>query len=174
MAQRGCLMITTTKIIIMTIMMVSLKHSTPVYNCKLSYSLIPALYLSRKDTLLCYTVLPKCFLCGLLSGWNKIYSSSKISSKSYLKKCLYQHSQNLKTWDSKCLALIAQMVRTFGLNPKVGGSSPLRSDIFRLKTFDTFTRTPVRVSKMKAVAPAQLTFQKLTLLQKYLYRQRQY
>ena len=130
MAQRGCLMITTTKIIIMTIMMVSLKHSTPVYNCKLSYSLIPALYLSRKDTLLCYTVLPKCFLCGLLSGWNKIYTSSKISSKSYLKKYLYHQSQNSKTWDSKCLALIAQMVRTFSLNPKVGGSSPLRSRHF--------------------------------------------
>ena len=33
--------------------------------------------------------------------------------------------------------------------------------------FDTFTRTPVRVSKMNAVARAQLTFQILTLLEKY-------
>ena len=29
-----------------------------------------------------------------------------------------------KTWNSECLALIAQMVRAFGMNPKVGGSSP--------------------------------------------------
>ena len=32
-------------------------------------------------------------------------------------------------------------------------------DIFCLKNFDTFTRTPVHVSKMNAVARAQLTFQ---------------
>ena len=36
-------------------------------------------------------------------------------------------------------------------------------DIVCLKKFDTFTRTPVRVSKMNAVARAQLTFQMLTL-----------
>ena len=40
------------------------------------------------------------------------------------------------------------------------------------KTF-TFTRTPVLVSKMNAVARAQLTFQIVILLQKYLYRQSQ-
>ena len=41
-------------------------------------------------------------------------------------------------------------------------------DIFCLKNFDTFTRTPVRVPKMNAVDHAQLTFQMLTLLQKYI------
>ena len=41
-------------------------------------------------------------------------------------------------------------------------------DIFCLN-FDTFTRTSVRVSKMNAVARAQLTFQIFTLLQKYVY-----
>ena len=41
-------------------------------------------------------------------------------------------------------------------------------DIFCLKKFDTFSRTPVHVSKINAVARAQLTFQMLTLLQKYL------
>ena len=40
-------------------------------------------------------------------------------------------------------------------------------DIFCLKNFDTF-RTSVRVSKMNAVARAQLPVQMLTLLQKYL------
>ena len=44
--------------------------------------------------------------------------------------------------------------------------SPSGRDIFCLKTFDTFTRTAVRVSKMNAVARAQLTFQMLTLLKK--------
>ena len=66
------------------------------------------------------------------------------------------------------LALIAQKVRAFGMNPKVGGSSPPRvGTIFCLKNFDTFTRTSVRVSKMNAVACVQLTLQMSTLLQKY-------
>ena len=52
------------------------------------------------------------------------------------------------------------------MNPKVGGSSPPQVEC--LKNFDTFTRTPIRVSKMNAVARAQLTFQMLTLLQKYI------
>ena len=48
-----------------------------------------------------------------------------------------------------------------------GFESPSGRDICCLKTFDTFKRTPVRVSKMNAVARAQLTFQMLTLLKKY-------
>ena len=40
-----------------------------------------------------------------------------------------------KAWDSKCLALIAQMVRAFGMNPKVGGLSPSQVEAFTvLKT----------------------------------------
>ena len=42
-------------------------------------------------------------------------------------------------------------------------------DIFCLKNFHTLTRTPVRVLKTNAVACAQLIFEMLTLLQKYLY-----
>ena len=49
-----------------------------------------------------------------------------------------------------------------------GFESPSGRDIFCLKNFYTFTRTPVRVSKMNAVACAQLTFQMLALL-KYIY-----
>ena len=84
--------------------------------------------------------------------------------------------QVFKTWDIKCLALIAQMVREFRMNPKVnwGFESPSDRDIFWLINFDTFTRTFVRVSQMNAVARAQLTFHMLTFLQKYLYRQSQY
>ena len=51
----------------------------------------------------------------------------------------------------------------------LGFESPSGRDIFCLKNFDTFPRTPVRVSKMNAVARAQLTFQMLALLQKQLY-----
>ena len=47
-----------------------------------------------------------------------------------LKKYLYRQSQYSKTWDSKCLALIAQIVRAFGMNPKVGGSSPPQVEAF--------------------------------------------
>ena len=52
--------------------------------------------------------------------------------------------------------------------------SPSGRDIFCLKNFDTFKRTPGRVSKMNAVARAQFTFQMLTVLQKYLHCQSQY
>ena len=49
-----------------------------------------------------------------------------------------------------------------------GGGGGGRRDIFCLKNFDTFSRTIVRVSKMNAVARAQLISQMLTLLKKYL------
>ena len=55
-----------------------------------------------------------------------------------------------------------------------GFESPSGRDIFCLKNFDTFTITHVRLSKMNAVARAQLTFQMLTLLWKYLYCQSQH
>ena len=47
-----------------------------------------------------------------------------------LKKYLYRQCQYSITWDIKCLALIAQIVRAFGMNPKVGGSSPPQVDTF--------------------------------------------
>ena len=49
-----------------------------------------------------------------------------------------------------------------------GFQSPSGRDKFCLNDFDTFTRTPVRVSKIYAVARAQLTFQMFTLLKKDL------
>ena len=52
------------------------------------------------------------------------------------------------------------------------GSSPPQVEDFSVSK--TFTRTSVRVSKMNAVACAQITFQMLTLLQTYLYHQSQY
>ena len=47
-----------------------------------------------------------------------------------LQKYLHHQSQYSKTWDRKCLALIAQQVRAFGINPKVGGSRPPQVETF--------------------------------------------
>ena len=47
-----------------------------------------------------------------------------------LKKYLYRQSPCSKSWDSKCLALIAQIVRAFGMNPEVGVRVCLRSRHF--------------------------------------------
>ena len=56
------------------------------------------------------------------------------------------------------------MVREFGMNPKVGVSDPSQIETFSVSK--TFARTCVRVSKMNAVACAQLTAQMLTVLLK--------
>ena len=39
----------------------------------------------------------------------------------------HQYSQS---WDSKCLAIVAQMVRVFGMTPEVGGSCPPQVETF--------------------------------------------
>ena len=64
---------------------------------------------------------------------------------------------------------IAQMARAFGISQKIGGwvEIPSGREIFCPQNFDAFTRKSVRVSKINAVARAQLTFQMLTLLNKY-------
>ena len=55
------------------------------------------------------------------------------------------------------------MVRAFGMNPKVAGSSSSEVDTFSVsKTLTTSQEN--RVSEMNAVARAQLTFQMLTYL----------
>ena len=78
-----------------------------------------------------------------------------------LLKYLYHQSQYLKTLDSKSLALITQIRHEFEGS---GFESPSGRDIFCLKNFDTFTRTPVRVPKMNDVDCAQLILKMLDLL----------
>ena len=56
------------------------------------------------------------------------------SNVNFTSKYLYHQNQYSKTRDSKCLALIAQMVRAFGTNPKVGVRVPLRSRHFLSQT----------------------------------------
>ena len=45
-------------------------------------------------------------------------------------KYIYFQSQYSRTWDSKCLALIAQLVRAFSMNPKFWGCSPHQVETF--------------------------------------------
>ena len=63
-----------------------------------------------------------------------------------LQKYLYSQSQYSNTWDRKCLAPIAQMVRAFGMNPKVVGSSSPQVVTFSQKHwhFDKNTRSYVQ------------------------------
>ena len=77
-----------------------------------------------------------------------------------------------KTWDSKNLALITQMARAFGTNPKAWVS--LKSRHFLSQKFRHFNKIICLWVEMNAVDGAQLAFQMLTLLQKYLNRQSQH
>ena len=82
---------------------------------------------------------------------------------------IYTARAIIKNMGQQMSGLINQMARVFGINPKVGGlDSPSGRDFFCLKNFDTFTRTSVRVSKMNAVARSLLTFEMLTLVDKYI------
>ena len=51
-----------------------------------------------------------------------------ISNVGLLKKYLYSKSHYSDTWDGKCLAPIAQMVRAFGMNTNIGDWSPPQVD----------------------------------------------
>ena len=46
----------------------------------------------------------------------------------------------------------SNVVRAFGINPKVGGSSPPQVETFSVWIIDTFTRISVSESKMNIVA----------------------
>ena len=71
---------------------------------------------------------------------------------------------------SQVLAPVAQMVREYGMNRKVGGSSPSWIETFSVSITSTLSKkTSVRESKMNAVIHAQLTLQMLDLHRKYQY-----
>ena len=72
----------------------------------------------------------------------------------YLKKYLYRQSQYSNTWDSKCLALIAQVVRAFGMNPMVGGSSPPQVETFSVSKSLTLSQEYPLVSQKWMLLPA--------------------
>ena len=68
----------------------------------------------------------------------------------------------------KCLALIAQVVPALGMNLKIGGLSAPQAETFSVSKSLTLSQEYLEL-KINAVAYAQLTFQMLTLLKKYLY-----
>ena len=70
-----------------------------------------------------------------------------ISNVNFLQKYLYCQSEYSPTWDSKWLDLIAQMIRVFGMNPKVGGSSPPEVEtFFVLKIINKWTQRRREIS----------------------------
>ena len=86
-----------------------------------------------------------------------------------LKKYLYLCSCVQKHGTANVWPLLLKWLEHSHESEGWGFESTSGRDILCLKNFDTFTRTSVRVSKINAVARAQLTFQMFTLLKKYLY-----
>ena len=69
-------------------------------------------------------------------------------------KYLYHQSQYSKTRDSKYLAMIAQMVRAFGMNPKVGDSSLLQVEPFSVSKTLTLSQEHPFVYRKWMLLPA--------------------
>ena len=108
---------------------------------------------------ICVAIIRYFILC-VAKNVSNVYGSPRWPTIPDKREYTINHqSQYSKTWHSKCLASMAQMVWAFGMNPKVGWfESPSGGDIFCLKNFDTFSRTSLCVSKINVVAHAQLTF----------------
>ena len=83
---------------------------------------------------------------------------------SLLQKYLYRQSQNSETLGRKCLALIAQMVRVFGMNPNVGDSNPPQVETFSVSKALTLSQEHPFVCRKWMLLPTQLTFRMLALL----------
>ena len=80
----------------------------------------------------------------------------------WLQKYLCRQNQYSRIWDSKGLALIAEVDRAFGMNPKVGGSSPLRSRYFLFLKLRHFHKNIRSWVENKCASRTQLTFQMFT------------
>ena len=72
-----------------------------------------------------------------------------------LQKYLYRQSQYSNTWESKCLAVIAQVVRIFDMNPKIGGSSPPQVESFSFSKSSTLSQEHPFVGRKLMLLPAQ-------------------
>ena len=83
--------------------------------------------------------------------------------RSCLQKYLYSQSQCSKTWDSKCLALIARMVGAFGMNPKVGCSCPSQVEAFSVSKILTLSQEHPFVCENECCAFDILTYLRLVL-----------
>ena len=75
-----------------------------------------------------------------------------------LQKYLYHHNQYSNTWDSKYLALVAQVIWAFGMNPKIGGSSPSGVETLSVsKKTSTLSREYPFVSRKWMLLPAHIS-----------------
>ena len=85
-------------------------------------------------------------------GYTQLFLLTHTSFYNLLEKYLLPQPV-FKTWDSKCLALINQMVRAFGMNPKVGGSSPPRVKTFSVSKTLTLSQGHPSVCKTWMLLP---------------------
>ena len=92
--------------------------------------------------------------------WNEIILDMEFSQFMFLAEEIvaYRQSQYSKTWDSKCLALIAQRLEHSASIWRLN-RVPLRSRHSLSQKLWHFRRTSVRVSKIDIVTSAELTFQ---------------
>ena len=84
-----------------------------------------------------------------------------ISNVNFTSKYLHRHSQYSNTRDSKCLALVAQVGRIFGMN---WGSIPPQVGTFSVSKSSTLSQEHPFMSRKWILLPEQLAFQMLTLL----------
>ena len=78
------------------------------------------------------------------------------------------HQSQFKTSDSKCLALIAQMVRAFGMNLKVGGSILSQVEKFSVSKTLTLSQKHPFVCRKWMLLPAQVNSSNVNFTSKTL------
>ena len=79
--------------------------------------------------------------------WMLLPGTVNISNVNFTTKYLYRQSQYSNAQNSKCLALIAQVVRAFGMNPKVLGSNLPQNEpfsVYKLRHFQKNIRSLVK------------------------------
>ena len=92
--------------------------------------------------------------CLISPGGKAVRSTDNISNFHFTLRYLHRQSQYSNAWHSKCLALIAQMVRIFGMNPKVGASSPQQVETFTVSNTLTPSQEHPFVGRKWILLPA--------------------
>ena len=100
----------------------------PLFPLRLRHFLSLELWHFRRNICLCIEY-KRCFLCTV-----------NILNVYFTSKYLYHQSQYSNTWDSKCVALISQVVKSFSMNLKVGVSSPPQVETFSVSKTWTLSR----------------------------------
>ena len=103
-----------------------------------------------------FLVMTPIFSKKMWQRWTTYIARAQLTFQTFtlLQEYLYRQSQYSKPWDSKCLALIAQMVRTVDMNPKVGGSSPSQVETFSVSKTLTLSQKLTFVCRKRMLLPA--------------------